>query len=153
MTNARTSQTCYRHFHRDKNTKSFSKIVPTVGDEKIVKFDIFGIEDSNWNIHVVIVPPQVAVENFQVAGLPCTPQSGNLRTTSELARQHHCDIAAMNGSPFGPDGACIGRAISDGICTCKSCSNEFIVSLGLTVDGNWMIGHNLTLANSRTAFR
>ncbi len=100
--------------------------------------------DGEWKVHVIVIPSNVAVRDFSVAGLPCTSQEGKLETTQWLASHNNCTVAAMNGSPFGPHAACIGKAISKNHALCNDCTNEHIVSLALTKQNNWVIGHGLT---------
>ena len=109
---------------------------------KNVELKSFG--SGEWKVHVIVIPSNVAMKDFRVAGLPCTSHEGTLGTTQWLASHNNCTIAAMNGSPFGPHAACIGKAISNNHALCHDCSNEHIVSLALTKQNNWVIGHKLT---------
>ena len=70
---------------------------------------------------------------FRVLSPPggCTSSSGGLGYTSSDALSHGCDVA-VNGSPFGKKGGCLGQSMSGGNRVCDDCSVwEGIPSFGL----------------------
>mmetsp|Transcript_9401 Transcript_9401/g.19979 ORF Transcript_9401/g.19979 Transcript_9401/m.19979 type:complete len:366 (+) Transcript_9401:1-1098(+) len=91
----------------------------------------------------------------------CTSHSGQLSKTSINAARSKCDVA-VNGSPFGKNGGCIGQGLSNGAEVCSDCDVwDGIPSLGLLTanrgsdsiieEGSaWVVGTglNCTLAKS-----
>lgn len=127
-----------------------------------------------WDGHAIIVtigsasslasshPRDDVIQLFSVLAPigGCTSHSGQLSKTSINAARSKCDIA-INGSPFGKNGRCIGQSLSNGAEVCSDCDVwDGIPSLGLlttnsssdsTEDGlAWVVGTglNYTLAKS-----
>ena len=87
----------------------------------------------------------------------CTFHSGHLSKTSINAARNTCDVA-INGSPFGGSGGCIGQSLSNGTEVCSDCDVwDAIPSFGFSttnltgkVEYTWVMGTgiNYTLAKS-----